>query len=108
LIGLITFNTEIKTKEIAIRKAHGAKVGEITLLLNANMIKWFAIAFAISCALSYAVMNKWLSNFTFRIDLSWWIFALGAMIILVITLFTISCQTWKAATQKPIDALKHE
>lgn len=108
LIGLISFNTEIKTKEIAIRKAHGAKVSEITLLLNTSMIKWFAIAFAISCAISYSAMNKWLSNFTFRIDLPWWIFALGAMIILVTTLFTISWQTWKAAIKKPIDALKHE
>ena len=108
LIGQITFNTQLKIREIAIRKVHGAKVGEITYLLNSNLMRWFALATAISCVLAYVAMKIWLSNFTFRVDLDWWLFAVGVAIIFILTLFTVSWQTWKAAIQKPIDALKHE
>lgn len=108
LFGMILFKTEMKTKEIAIRKVHGAKISNITLLLNKGILKWFAIAFLISSLVTWFIMKKWLENYEVRIDLNWWIFILGAFFILVITLLTVSFQTWKAAIKNPVDTLKYE
>jgi len=108
LIGLVTFNTESKTKEVGVRKVCGAKITEIIVLLNENIIKWFLVGFFVSCILSWFLMSKWLENFAFRITLSWWIFILGAFMVLMITALTVSWQTWKAASTNPVDSLKYE
>lgn len=108
LLGMIIFSTEMKTKEIAVRKVHGAKIANITFILNRGMLLWFSIAFVLSSVLSWFTMNSWLENFAFRINLDWWIFLSGALIILVLTILTVSFQTWKAAIKNPVDALKYE
>jgi putative ABC transport system permease protein len=108
LIGLVTFNTESKTKGIGVRKVFGAKITEIVILLNKDIIKWFLVGFFASCILSWILMTKWLENFAFRIPLNWWIFILGASIIMIIAALTVSWKTWKAAIKNPVDALKYE
>ncbi|MDD4031716.1 MAG: ABC transporter permease, partial [Bacteroidales bacterium] len=108
LIGLVTFNIESKTKEVGVRKVCGAKITEIIVLLNENIIKWFLVGFLVSCILSWFLMSKWLENFAFRITLSWWIFISGAFMVLMITALTVSWQTWKAASTNPVDSLKYE
>ena len=108
LIGLVTFNTESKTKEIGVRKVCGAKITEIVILLNKDIIKWFLAGFFVSCILSWILMTKWLENFAFRIPLNWWIFISGASIIMIIAALTVSWQTWKAAIKNPVDALINE
>jgi putative ABC transport system permease protein len=108
LIGLVTFNTESKTKEIGVRKVYGAKITEIVVLLNENIIKWFLVGFLVSCILSWFLMTKWLENFAFRITLDWWVFMSGAIIVLIITALTVSLQTMKAASTNPVDSLKYE
>lgn len=108
LIGLVTFNTESKTKEIGVRKVCGARITEVIILLNKNIIKWFLAGFFVSCILSWFLMTKWLENFAYRITLDWWVFISGAIIVLIITAITVSLQTMKAATTNPTDALKYE
>jgi ABC-type antimicrobial peptide transport system permease subunit len=108
LIGLVTFNIESITKEIGIRKVCGAKITEIVMLLNKDIIKWFLAGLFSSCLLSWILMTIWLENFAFRITLNWWIFISGASIIMIITALTVSWQTWKAARKNPVDALKYE
>ena len=108
LFGMIIFKTEMKTKEIAIRKVHGASINSITLLLNKGILKWYAIAFLLSSLITWFVMKKWLENYAFRTDLNWWTFLMGALIILAITLLTVSIQTWKAAVKNPVESLKYE
>lgn len=108
LIGIVTFITEAKTKEIGIRKVSGAKISDIVILLNGNIIKWFFAGFLVSCVLSWVLMTKWLENFAYRITLSWWIFIAAAFIILIIATLTVSWQTWKAAKSNPVDSLKYE
>jgi len=108
LIGLVTFNTESKTKEIGVRKVCGAKITEIVVLLNESLIKWFLIGFFVSCILSWFLMTKWLENFAYKITLDWWIFVSGAITVLIITALTVSWQTWKAASTNPVDSLKYE
>ena len=109
--GLFAFSlTSIqqRTKEIGIRKVNGAKVTEIMAMLNANFIKWVIIAFGLACPVSWFAMHKWLQNFAYKTELSWWVFAAAGVIAMVIALLTVSWQSWKAATSNPVKALRYE
>ena len=97
-----------RTKEIGIRKVNGAKVGEILTLLNRDFVKWVIIAFVIATPIAYYAMDKWLENFAYKTELSWWIFALAGVVALGIALLTVSFQSWKAATRNPVEALRYE
>jgi len=108
LFGLAEFITKMRTKEIGIRKINGAKVSEILIMLNKDFLKWVAIAFIIATPIAYYVMNKWLENFAYKTELSWWIFALAGCITLVIALLTVSWQTYRAARRNPVEALRYE
>jgi putative ABC transport system permease protein len=108
LFGLSLFVIELKRKEIGIRKINGAKIGEVIFLLNKDFIRWVIIAFIIACPVTWLVMNKWLENFAFKTNLSLWIFALAGVMALGIALFTVSWQSWKAATRNPVEALRYE
>ncbi|MBN1819789.1 MAG: hypothetical protein JW833_03695 [Prolixibacteraceae bacterium] len=108
LYGLSIFITNVKTKEIGIRKVNGARVIEILAMLNKDFVKWVAISFVIACPLAFYAMYKWLRNFAFKTELSWWIFALSGLLALGIALLTVSFQSWKAATRNPVEALRYE
>jgi len=108
LIGLSLFMTESKTKEIGIRKVNGAKVTEVLVMLNKDFVKWVAIAFVIASFIAWYAMHKWLENFAYKTELSWWIFALSGLLTLGIALLTVSWQSWKAATRNPVEALRYE
>jgi putative ABC transport system permease protein len=108
LLAMVYFITQNKTKEIAIRKINGAKVSEVITMLNSNFVKWVAIAFVIATPTAWYMMHKWLENFAYKTELSWWIFALAGLLALVIALFTVSWQSWKAATRNPVEALRYE
>ncbi len=110
-IGLISFTSVIvvnRTKEIGIRKVNGARVHEILLLLNSNLIKRNIIAFIIACPAVWFIMKKWLQHYVFKTELSWWIFLLAGLIVLLFTIVTVSLQSWRAATRNPVDALRYE
>jgi len=108
LFGLSIFNTTQRTKEIGLRKVNGARVSEILIMLNIDFIKWVAVAWLISCPIAWFAMKKWLMNFAYRTELSWWIFALSGIIAFVIASLTVSWQSWRAATRNPVDALRYE
>lgn len=108
LYGLIVFYLNQKRKEIGLRKINGAEVTEVMIMLNKDFIKWLAIAFIIATPVAWYVMQKWLQNFAYRTDLSWWIFAIAGMLALGIALLTVSWQSWKAAKKNPVEALRYE
>jgi putative ABC transport system permease protein len=108
LFGLASFTAERKTKEIGIRKVLGASVSEIVLLLSKEIIKWVIIANLIAWPLVYVVMNHWLSNFAYRINVNMAILVGSACLALAIALITVSYQSVKAACANPLDALKYE
>ena len=108
LFAFVVYTIEHKIKEIGIRKVNGAKVGEILALLNKDFIKWVIIAFVIATPVAYYAMTKWLENFAYKTELSWWIFALAGVVALGIALLTVSFQSWKAATRNPVEALRYE
>jgi len=108
LFGLVTFLTEKRSKEIGIRKINGAKVSEIMAMLNMEFIKWVVISFVIACPIAYYIMNKWLDNFAYKTELSWWIFALAGLLAFVVALLTVSWQSWRAASMNPVESLRYE
>jgi putative ABC transport system permease protein len=108
LSGLSAYAIIRRTKEIGIRKANGAGISKILVLLNRNFITWVLIGFLIACPIAWFAMNKWLQNYATKTELSWWIFALAGIIAIIIALFTVSWQSWRAATKNPAEALRDE
>jgi putative ABC transport system permease protein len=108
LIELSSFMTERRTKEIGIRKINGAKSIEIFSLLSGEYLIWVMISIIIACPIAWYSMNKWLQKFAYRIDISWWIFALAGVIAFLIALMTVSVQSYRAASKNPVEALRYE
>jgi putative ABC transport system permease protein len=108
LIGLSSFMIERRTKEIGIRKINGAKSNEIFFLMSKEYIIWVMISILIACPIAWYVMNKWLQNFAYRINISLWIFVLAGVIALLIALLTVSWQSYRAASKNPVEALRYE
>lgn len=99
---------QFRVKEIGIRKVNGAKIWQVMLMLNMDFVKWVAIAFVIATPIAYYAMSKWLQNFAYKTELSWWIFALAGLMALGIALMTVSFQSWRAARRNPVEALRYE
>ncbi len=109
MIGLfaISYQTSrYRTKEIGIRKINGARIYEILGMLNNDYTKWIAIACIIAFPAAWYAMHKWLNNFAYKTEFKWWVLVIAGLIALIITLFTVSWQSWRAATRNPVDALK--
>jgi putative ABC transport system permease protein len=108
ILGMAIFSIDRRTKEIGLRRVAGAKSSEILLLLNKEFIKWVAVAFVIAAPFAWYLMHKWLQNFVYKTELSWWIFALSAIIAFGIAFITVNFQSWRAATRNPVEALRYE
>jgi ABC-type antimicrobial peptide transport system permease subunit len=108
LLGLVMFAAEQRTKEIGIRKVLGASLGQIITLFSADFLWLICIAFLIAGPLGWFAMNTWLHNFSYRITLSWWIFVLAGLTVVVIALATVSYQAVKAGLSNPVKSLRSE
>ncbi len=95
------------SKEIGIRKVNGAKVSEILTMLNKDSLIWVAIEFVIACPMAWYIVNKWLENFAYKTELSWWIFVLAGLLALGIAVLTVSWQSWRAATRNPVETFQY-
>ncbi|HEY5465023.1 MAG TPA: ABC transporter permease [Hanamia sp.] len=108
LFGLATYTAEQRTKEIGIRKVLGASVTSVTKMLSKDFIKLVFISCLVAFPLSWWAMNKWLQSFAYRINISWWIFAVAGITAILIALITVSFQAIKAALANPVDSLRSE
>lgn len=108
ILAISIFASQRRIKEIGIRKVNGARICEILLMLNKDIVKWVGIAFAISCPIAWYSMHRWLQSYAYKTELSWWIFGLAGIIALGIALLTVSWQSWRAATRNPVEALRYE
>jgi putative ABC transport system permease protein len=108
LIGLSSYTAAQRTKEIGIRKVLGATVGNLVSILSIDFIKLVVIASLLSLPIAYYSVSRWLENYTYRIELSWFLFALPAIVVIGIATVTIFLQVFKAAVAKPVDTLKYE
>jgi putative ABC transport system permease protein len=108
LFGLAAFVIEQRTKEIGIRKVLGASVSGITTLLSKDFLKLVLVAVVIASPVAWWVMNKWLEDFTYRINIGIWIFIAAGVVALLIALLTVSFQAIKAAIANPVKSLRTE
>ena len=108
LFGLVTYAAEQRTKEIGIRKVLGANVANIVTMISKDFLKLILIASVIAFPGAWWAMHKWLQDFAYRVNISWWIFALAAVIAVLIALLTISFQSIKAAVANPVKSLRTE
>lgn len=108
LLGLVIYTTNNRLKEIGVRKVLGASVSQIVLLLSGDFIRLVLIAFVISTPIAWWAMNRWLDNFAYRTSISWWIFALSLLSIVLASIITLSIQTIKAAMANPVKSLRTE
>jgi putative ABC transport system permease protein len=108
LFGLITFTAEQRVKEIGIRKVLGADVFQIMSILSKDLILLIIISFIIAFPLGFYLMDKWLQDFAYKIDIQWWVFIVAGLSTLLIALFTMSFKTIKSALANPVDSLRSE
>ncbi|NIG53090.1 ABC transporter permease [Chitinophaga sp. Cy-1792] len=106
VFGLATFTAKKRSKEISVRKVLGASVTSIITMLSADFLKLVIIAFAVAGPVAWYMMNNWLQGFAYRVNISWWIFAVSALTAILITLLTVGTQAIKAAIANPVKNLK--
>jgi putative ABC transport system permease protein len=108
LMGLASYSTIQRTKEIGVRKIVGASVGSIVFLLSKDFLKLVGWSFLIAAPVAGYLINGWLEGFAYRIPMYWWIFAAAGLTALLVALLTISFQAIKAATTSPVVSLRSE
>jgi len=108
LIGLASFMTLQRTREIGIRKVMGSTSSGIVVLLSKGFLQPVLIAIALACPLGWWLMERWLQSFPYRTDINPWVFAISGFLVLLIAFVSVSSQTLKAALTKPADTLKYE
>ena len=108
LFGLASYTTEQRTKEIGVRKALGASIPGIVVMLSKQFTKWVFLSNIIAWPIAFYFMNKWLQSFAYRIDIGIWIFIFSAIISFFIACITVVYQSIKAANVNPVKSLKYE
>ncbi|MEP6584080.1 MAG: ABC transporter permease [Ginsengibacter sp.] len=108
LFGLSTYTAQVKTKEIGIRKVLGASVAGIVKLISKDFVVLVAISILIASPVAWWAMNRWLDGFAYKVNISWWVFALAGLSALFIALLTIVFQSIKAAIANPVNSIRAE
>jgi putative ABC transport system permease protein len=108
LIIVMAFIIKRRTKEIGLRKVHGATIGEIIRMLNMGFIRYIAVAFIVAVPVAWYIMHRWLERFAYQTSLTWWIFALAGISVLAVSVLSVSLQSWRAAASNPVEAIKIE
>ncbi len=108
LFGLATYMAENRIKEIGVRKVLGASVAGITRLLSADFVKLVLVSFLIAAPIAWWAMHHWLQDYTYRVDIQWWVFALACLLSVFIAVITVSYQSVRAALANPVESLRNE
>ena len=108
VFGLVVFETQYRRKEIGVRKVLGATVAEILAMFNKSFVRLVIVCFVVAAPLAWYGVTKWLETFAYRTPVYWWVFVLSLVIVMLITLITVTIQSWRAATANPVSSLKTE
>ena len=108
LFGLASFTVAKRTKEIGIRKVIGASTSNLLYALSSEFLKTVLLSMLIGIPLTYFIIRNWLDNYASRIDITWWLFAIPSVAVLLMVLITISGKTISTALANPVDSLKNE
>ena len=105
VFGLVLFETQYRRREIGIRRVHGASVGGILQMFNRKYLYIVALCSAIAIPISHYVVHRWMEQFVYRVEMSWWVYAIAIGIILLITIITVSLRSWSAANENPTESI---
>jgi len=108
LFGLATYMAESRTKEVGVRKVLGASVFNVTLLLSKEFLRLVLVSFIIASPIAWFAMSKWLENYSYRIDIEWWVFLIAGLLAVLIAIITVSYQAIRAALANPVKSLRTE
>jgi putative ABC transport system permease protein len=108
LFGLAAYTAEQKSKEISIRKVLGASVVSVTMLFSREFTRLVIVAMVLATPVAWYLMNKWLEDFAYRIEVEWWVFVVAGATAFLIALLTISYQSIKTALSNPVNSLRSE
>jgi putative ABC transport system permease protein len=108
LFALSAFELVKRSKEIGIRKVLGATMADLVKLLTTDFVRLVVLACFIAFPIAWYTSNKWLEDFTYRIDIQWWMFIVAGLVAIAIALLTIGFQSIKAALSNPVDSLRSE
>lgn len=108
LFGLVSYNTEQRTKEIGIRKVLGASVTSLFLMISRDFMKWVILANLVAWPLAYWAMKNWLGNFAYHVNPGIWIFLMSGILTLLVAIGTVSWHTIRIAHANPANSLRYE
>ncbi len=108
VLGLVYLETQYRSKEIALRKIHGATIGKILRMFNKTYVRIVLISFAFAAPIGYFIVKRWLENFAYRIPFPIWVFIAALLIVLAVTIATVSIRSYRAATAPPVKWVKKE
>jgi putative ABC transport system permease protein len=108
LFGLASYSAERRIKEIGIRKVLGASVQNVVAMLSGNFLKLVLIANLIAWPVAWYALDRWLTDFAYRVEINWWVFVLAGVAALLIALLTVSFQAIRAALSNPVKSLRTE
>ena len=105
VFGLVLFDTQYRRREIGIRRVHGASVGSILQMFNRKYLYIVAACSAVAIPVSYYIISRWMEQYVYRVEMSWWVYALAVGVILLITIVTVSLRSWSAANENPTQSI---
>ena len=105
VFGLVLFETQYRRREIGIRRVHGASVGGILKMFNRKYLYIVAACSAVAIPVSHLIISRWMEQYVYRVDMSWWVYALAVGVILLITIVTVSLRSWSAANENPTQSI---
>lgn len=108
ILAMATYFTQQRVKEIGIRRVNGATVREVLQMLMGGFMKWIFLAFVVACPVAWYVMSRWLEDFPYRTELSWWLFAGAGFLAFVVAALMVGWQSVRTASSNPVEALKSE
>lgn len=108
LLGLVIYTTTQRVKEIGVRKVLGASLSQLVVLISKEFLLLVVVAFLIAMPIAWYSTHKWLENFSYRTELSWWVFLSGGLLMVFTAIFTMGFQTIKAAMENPVKSLRSE
>ena len=108
VFGLVVFESGYRRKEIAIRKVFGSTTGEILLMFNRGYLYILLICFALGAPVAWYGVSRWLENFAYRTPMYGWVLAVAFLVVALITVATVTFQSWRVANENPAENVKAE